>query len=103
MPLIPTSHWRPMPRDPRKPSLCPMATRVLIVDDHLAIREGIRSLLAPEADFVVVAEAVDGNDGLQKALSLRPDLILLDNSMPGKRSEERRVGKECRSRGWPYH
>ncbi|TMB72066.1 MAG: hypothetical protein E6J52_12950 [Chloroflexi bacterium] len=47
-----------------------MATRVLIVDDHLAIREGIRSLLAPEGDFVVVGEAVDGADGVEKALEL---------------------------------
>ncbi len=61
-----------------------MATRVLIVDDHLAIREGIRSLLAPELDFAVVGEAVDGMDGVQKALALKPDLIVLDNSMPGK-------------------
>ncbi|HYR93907.1 MAG TPA: response regulator, partial [Methylomirabilota bacterium] len=61
-----------------------MATRVLIVDDHLAIREGIRSLLAPEGDFVVVGEAVDGVDGITKALALKPDLIVLDNSMPNK-------------------
>src|SRR5258706_7170862 len=61
-----------------------MASRVLIVDDHLAIREGIRSLLAPEGDFVVVGEAIDGDDGIAKALSLKPDLIVLDNSMPGK-------------------
>ncbi len=47
-----------------------MATRVLIVDDHLAVREGIRSLLASEADFVVVGEAVDGVDGVAKALEL---------------------------------
>jgi DNA-binding NarL/FixJ family response regulator len=70
--------------NPLKPSLYAMATRVLIVDDHLAIREGIRSLLAPEGDFVVVGEAVDGNDGVQKAVALKPDLIVLDNSMPGK-------------------
>jgi DNA-binding NarL/FixJ family response regulator len=61
-----------------------LASRVLIVDDHLAIREGIRSLLAPESDFVVVGEAIDGNDGIEKAIALRPDLIVLDNSMPGK-------------------
>ena len=71
-----------------------LATRVLIVDDHLAIREGIRSLLAPEVDFVVVGEAVDGNDGLQKAIALKPDLIVLDNSMPGKTGLE--VARELR-------
>ncbi len=71
-----------------------MATRVLIVDDHLAIREGIRSLLAPEGDFVVVGEAVDGDDGVAKALSLKPDLIVLDNSMPGKTGLE--VARELR-------
>ncbi len=72
-----------------------MATRVLIVDDHLAIREGIRSLLAPEGDFVVVGEAVDGNDGIAKALALKPDLIVLDNSMPGKTGLE--VARELRT------
>jgi len=71
-----------------------LATRVLIVDDHLAIREGIRSLLAPESDFAVVGEAVDGADGIEKALSLKPDLIVLDNSMPGKTGLE--VARELR-------
>jgi two-component system response regulator NreC len=72
-----------------------MATRVLIVDDHLAIREGIRSLLAPETDFVVVGEAVDGNDGIQKAIALKPDLIVLDNSMPGRTGLE--VARELKT------
>ncbi|HLQ04860.1 MAG TPA: response regulator, partial [Verrucomicrobiae bacterium] len=72
-----------------------MATRVLIVDDHLAIREGIRSLLAPEGDFVVVGEAVDGVDGIAKALALKPDLIVLDNSMPNKTGLE--VARELKT------
>src|SRR6266852_8307079 len=72
-----------------------VATRVLIVDDHLAIREGIRSLLAPEGDFVVVGEAVDGVDGIAKALALKPDLIVLDNSMPNKTGLE--VARELKT------
>ena len=61
-----------------------MPTRVLVADDHLAIREGIRSLLAPEDDLLVVGEAADGVQASRMALELKPDLILLDNSMPGK-------------------
>ena len=82
------------PEGPKTEAI-PVATRVLIVDDHLAIREGIRSLLAPESDFVVVGEAVDGNDGVQKAIALKPDLIVLDNSMPGKTGLE--VARELKT------
>ncbi|HKY52461.1 MAG TPA: response regulator, partial [Candidatus Limnocylindria bacterium] len=61
-----------------------MPTRVLVADDHLAIREGIRSLLAPDEELLVVGEAADGVQASRMALELKPDLILLDNSMPGK-------------------
>ena len=61
-----------------------MPTRVLVADDHLAIREGIRSLLAPDDELLVVGEAADGVQASRMALELKPDLILLDNSMPGK-------------------
>ncbi|TME97613.1 MAG: response regulator, partial [Chloroflexi bacterium] len=60
-----------------------MPTRILIADDHLAVREGLRSLLEPESDFEIIGEAADGNEAAQKALDLKPDLIVLDNSMPG--------------------
>ena len=60
-----------------------MATRILIADDHLAVREGVRSLLELEDDFQVVGEAADGREAARKALELKPDLIVLDNSMPG--------------------
>src|SRR5437588_5564612 len=60
-----------------------MPTRVLIADDHLAVRQGLRSLLEPDASFEIVGEASDGNEAAHKALELRPDLIVLDNSMPG--------------------
>ena len=61
-----------------------MPTRVLVADDHLAIREGIRSLLAPDEELLIVGEAADGVQASRMALELKPDLILLDNSMPGK-------------------
>src|SRR5438132_11993683 len=57
--------------------------RILIADDHLAVREGLRSLIDPDPDFKVVGEAADGNEAARKALELRPDVIMLDNSMPG--------------------
>jgi len=57
--------------------------RVLIVDDHLAVREGVRAMLETEPDLTVIGEAVDGVEAVSKALDLRPDLIVLDNSMPG--------------------
>src|SRR5437016_11801280 len=66
-----------------KPSLSLVAKRLLIADGHLAVREGLRSLIDPDPDFKVVGEAADGIEAARKALELRPDLIVLDNSMPG--------------------
>src|SRR3989441_4105140 len=60
-----------------------MPTRVLIADDHPAVRQGLRLLLDTDPDFEVVAQAADGNEAVSMALELKPDLIILDNSMPG--------------------
>src|ERR671936_1535146 len=72
-----------MAADRQKTTLSPMPKRILIADDHLAVREGLRSLIDPDPEFQVIGEAADGNEAAQKALELRPDLIVLDNSMPG--------------------
>ena len=56
--------------------------RVLIVDDHVIVRKGIRVLLATEADIDVVGEARDGREALREIEALRPDVILLDLLMP---------------------
>lgn len=56
---------------------------ILIVDDHPVVREGLVAILGTQADFVVVGEAGDGRDALQKAHDLHPDVILLDLEMPG--------------------
>ena len=57
--------------------------RVLVADDHLAVREGLRTLLANEREITIVGEADDGSTALSLARTLRPDLIVLDDSMPG--------------------
>ncbi len=56
--------------------------RVLLVDDHAVVRQGLLSLLEDEPDIEVIAEATDGLDAVEKARDLRPDVILMDFSMP---------------------
>lgn len=56
--------------------------RILVVDDHEIVRKGICSLLANEAALTLCGEAVDGRDAVEKAQTLRPDLVLMDISMP---------------------
>ncbi|HEY3218638.1 MAG TPA: response regulator [Candidatus Limnocylindria bacterium] len=58
-------------------------TRVLLADDHVAVRDGLRAVLLDQRDIEVVGEAADGPSTLAAARRLRPDLIILDNSMPG--------------------
>lgn len=57
--------------------------RVFLADDHPMILAGIRSLLEAEADMQVVGEACDGQIALQAVMALRPDVAVLDISMPG--------------------
>jgi len=59
-----------------------MLPRILIADDNKAVRASIRSLLAPRADFEVCGEAGGGREAVEKALELKPDLIILDIAMP---------------------
>lgn len=56
--------------------------RVLLVDDHAMFREGVRSLLEGEPDLEVVGEVEDGRAAVQTALSLAPDVVLMDITMP---------------------
>jgi NarL family two-component system response regulator LiaR len=59
------------------------AIRILLVDDHAIVRDGIRSLLATEPGIEVVGETDNGRDAVVKADSLQPDVILMDLVMPG--------------------
>lgn len=56
--------------------------RVLIADDHDVVRKGVRSILESRADVTVSGEASNGKEALEKAVELKPDLIVLDVSMP---------------------
>jgi DNA-binding NarL/FixJ family response regulator len=57
--------------------------RILLADDHAIVREGVRSLLAAQADMEVVGEAADGMQAFALARSLQPDIVLMDIGMPG--------------------
>jgi two-component system response regulator NreC len=56
--------------------------RILIADDHVLVRSGVRALLAADSDLEVVGEAGSGEETLRLAASLEPDLVLLDVTMP---------------------
>ena len=58
------------------------SVRILIVDDHEPVRRGMRSLLSSRAEWSVCGEAQDGREGVAKAKALRPDIVLMDISMP---------------------
>jgi DNA-binding NarL/FixJ family response regulator len=70
--------------------------RVLLADDHALVRAGLRALLEPEEDIVLVAEATDGNEALTVARQLRPDVVLMDLCMPDVDGVEatRRIGAD---------
>jgi two-component system, NarL family, response regulator NreC len=58
-----------------------MSTRVIIVDDHALIRQGIRALLASDSSVNIVGEAADGLEAVELAEKLRPDIAVIDLSM----------------------
>lgn len=60
-----------------------MTVRVLIVDDHPVVREGLRVLLAAEPDLAVVGDCGRGDEAVRLALRLRPDVVLMDLRLPG--------------------
>jgi DNA-binding NarL/FixJ family response regulator len=70
-----------MPRTAASPAVAP--ARILIVDDHELMRRGIRNLLESNPRLQVCGEAADGEEGVAKVQSLKPDLVVLDLNMRG--------------------
>lgn len=60
-----------------------MAIRILLVDDHALIRDGLRAVFADEADFQIVGETGDGLEVVSLVECLQPDILLLDLMLPG--------------------
>ena len=63
--------------------------RLLVVDDHPVVRQGLAAIIEREPDMTVVAEAADGRAAVEQFLRHRPDVTLMDLSMPGDPSEGR--------------
>ena len=61
-----------------------MPIRLLIADDHPIVRKGLRALMEDQPDIQVVGEAADGQEAVERARELTPDVILLDLMMPGQ-------------------
>ena len=59
-----------------------MKIRVMLADDHQILREALRSVLESEPDIEVVAEAADGLEAVERALTAKPDLVVMDVGMP---------------------
>jgi len=59
-----------------------MAVRILLVDDHPIVRQGLRTLLEGRTGWEVVGEAADGVEALDKVATLQPDVVVLDVTMP---------------------
>jgi DNA-binding NarL/FixJ family response regulator len=61
----------------------PPMIKVLIVDDHKVVREGLRRMLDMESGIKVVGEAADGNEAITQSMALSPDVVTMDLKMPG--------------------
>jgi DNA-binding NarL/FixJ family response regulator len=56
--------------------------RIFLADDHAVVREGLKRLVESQTDMEVIGEAQDGREAIQKAVELRPDIMVIDVSMP---------------------
>src|SRR5947209_20492535 len=84
--------------------MAPERIRILLVDDHAVVREGLRAFLGLQDGFEVVSEAVDGDEAVQRAAELEPDVILMDlvmhklDGVSAMRELRRRAGHASRAK-----
>lgn len=73
--------------------------RVLIVDDHAVVRDGLQAVLALQRDMQVVGEAVNGKDAVEKTIELLPDVVVMDIVMPVMNGLDaaKEISKKCKS------
>ena len=75
------------------------AIRVLVADDHLIIRQGLRLIFETCDDIQLVGEAADGAEAVRLAGQLQPDVVLMDLRMPGMDGMTAKIGRaSCRER-----
>lgn len=74
-----------------------MSIKIILADDHSIVRDGIRSLLEKETGMIVLGEAENGRQAVQQALELRPDIVIMDISMPDLNGMEatRQITAQC--------
>lgn len=75
--------------------------RIVVADDHTIFRDGLRRLLEAESELVVVGEAADGNEAVERTRELQPDILLLDLAMPRKAGME--TMRELSTEGNGFH
>src|SRR5688500_8074049 len=83
-------------------SMCErIRTRVMVVDDHRIVREGLSVLLRTQPDMEIVGEAADGEQAIEEARRLHPDVVIMDINMPriGGVEATRRIKSEMPSVG----
>ena len=73
----------------------PSKIRMIIVDDHPLFREGIKTIITQSGKFEIISESGSGQDGLEKSTQFKPDLVLLDISLPDESGIE--VARKIRS------
>jgi DNA-binding NarL/FixJ family response regulator len=81
--------------------MAPERIRILLVDDHAVVREGLRAFLALQDGFEIVGEAADGEEAVERASELEPDVILMDLVMPKRDGVS--AMRELRRRGGSAH
>ncbi len=59
-----------------------MKAKILLVDDHTLVREGFKAIISQNKDYVIVGEAKDGKEAIDKSLKLKPDVVIMDILMP---------------------